>query len=134
MNTNYNPETTSLNNSHELTNISNSIYKQTNEQNENHRTQYERLTKTLHNLTQAKIQAEQEQINKFNNVIATIEKIFSAGTFDLIIENIDNMVSQFVSNQENKNNNLNNKVEYLGNSINKLLSTTRQQQEAIDNL
>ena len=58
----------------------------------------------------------------------------STGIFDRIIENIDNMVSQLVSNQKTKNNNLNNKVEYIGNNINELLNTTRQQQEAVDNL
>ena len=119
-NSNYNPE---------LTNILNSIYKQANEQNENQKTQYEKLTRTLNDSIQAKSQAEQEQINKFNNVIATIEKTFSAGTFDRIIEHIDNMVSRFVSNQEAKNNEFNNKFEYIDNDLNELLNTTKQLQE-----
>ena len=134
INSNSKLEMASLNNTPELTSILNSIYKQANEQNENQRTQYERLTKTLNDSIQAKSQAEQEQINKFNNVIATIERTFSAGTFDSIIEHIDNMVSQFVRNQEAKNNDFNNKLEYIDNDISELLNTTKQQQEAIDNL
>ena len=118
----------------ELTNILNSIYKQANEQNENQRTQYEKLTKTLNDSIQAKTNAEQEQINKFNNCIATIEKTFSAGTFDRIIEHIDNMAAQFVRNQEAKNNEFNNKFEFIDNDITNLLETTRQQQEAINEI
>ena len=76
------PQTTlhfeKLNSNPEITNILNSIYKQANEQNENQRNQYEKLTKTLSNSIQAKTNAEQEQINCFNKCIDTIEKTFSA--------------------------------------------------------
>ena len=44
------------------------------------------------------------------------------------------MVNQFVSNQEVKNNEFNNKFEYIDNDITNLLETTRKQQETIDNL
>lgn len=118
----------------DLTNILNSIYKQANEQNENQRTQYERLTKTLNDSIQAKNIAEQEQINKVNNVITTIEKTFSAVTFDRIIEHIDNMVSRFVSNQDAKNNDFNNKFECIDGDINELLDRTKQQQIAINEI
>ena len=118
----------------ELTSILNSIYKQANQQSENQRTQYERLTKKFNDSIQAKSAAEQEQINKFNNVIATIEKTFSAGTFDHIIEHIDNMVTQFIRNQEAKNNDFNNKFDYIDKDINELLNAIKQQQEAIDSI
>ena len=56
-NLNNTPEFTNLNNSLQLTNLLNSIYKQANEQNENQRTQYEKLTKTLNHSIQAKTNA-----------------------------------------------------------------------------
>ena len=118
----------------ELTNILNSIYKQVNEQNENQMTQYEKLTNILNDSVQGKINAEQEQINKFNNCIATIEKTFSAGTFDRFIEYIDNMISQFINTQKAKNNDSNNKFEFIDNDISELLETTRQQQETINEI
>ena len=121
------PQLEKLSYNTELTNLLNSIYKQANEQNENKRTQYEKLTKTLNDSIQAKDKAEQEQISRFNNCIATIEKIFSAGTFDRIIEHIDNMVNKFVNTQEAKNNE-------FDNNTTELLKTTKQQHEAINEI
>ena len=128
------PQLEKLSYNTELTNLLNSIYKQANEQNENKRTQYEKLTKTLNDSIQAKDKAEQEQISRFNNCIATIEKTFSAGTFDRIIEHIDNMVNKFVNTQEAKNNEFNNKFEFIDNNITELLKTTKQQHEAINEI
>ena len=63
-----------------------------------------------------------------------MKKTFSTGTFDRIIEHIDNMTAQFVSNQEVKNNEFNNKFEYIDNDITNLLETTRKQQETVDDI
>ena len=133
-NSNNAPELTNLKYSPELESLLNSIYKQANEQNENQRTQYERLTKTLNDSIQAKDKAEQERINKFNKCVETIEKTFSAGTFDRIIEHIDNMVSKFVNSQDAKNTEFNNKFEFIDNDISELLKTTKQQQEVINEI
>ena len=123
-----------LNSNPEISNILNTIYKQANEQNENQRNQYEKLTKTLNDSIQAKTDAEQEQINRFNKCIDTIEKTFSAGTFDRIIEHIDNMVNQFVSNQEIKNKEFSNKFEYVDNDVTNLMETQKQQQETLNEI
>ena len=44
------------------------------------------------------------------------------------------MTAQFVSNQEVKNNEFNNKFEFIDNDITDLLETTKQQQEAINEI
>ena len=111
-NTNYSPQ---------LATILNSIYKQTNEQNENQRTQYEKLTNILKDSIQAKSNLEQEQINKFNKCVESIEKTFSAGTFDKIVEHIDNMVKTLLTKQEAKNSEFNSRIDDLDTDISNLM-------------
>ena len=115
----------------QLTNILNSIIKSANEQNENQKTQYEKLSNILEESIQAKSNIEQEQTDKFNKCVATIEKTFSAGTFDKIIEHIDNMASQFVNKQEDKNNEFRNRFEVMGAELKNVLNRTDENQKAI---
>ena len=127
-------EVTSGNYNPQLANILNSIYKQTNEQNENQRTQYEKLTNILKDSIQAKSNIEQEQINKFNKCVETIEKTFSAGTFDKIIEHIDNMVKTLSTNQESKNNEFNSRIDDLDADISDLMDKFKNLDVSVNQL
>ena len=117
-----------------LANILNSIYKQANEQNESQKSQYEKLANTLKDSIQAKTNIEQEQINKFNKCVATIEKTFSAGTFDKIVEHINNMVISFTTSLENKNNEIKSRFEVVDSDVRDLLYRTDEQQKVINEL
>ena len=106
-----------------LTSILNSIYKQASEQNNSQRLQYEQLTKTLNDSIEAKNTAEQERVNKFNKCVDVIEKTFSAGTFDRIIEYINNMITSFNSIHENKYSQIDDKLNDVDNDLNNAYTT-----------
>ena len=70
----------------------NSLLKQSNDQNEAQKKQYEQLANTLNESIAAKNNAEQERTNRLNTVVDIIEKTFSEGTFDKIVESNTKMV------------------------------------------
>ena len=76
--------------------ISNMI-NQYNTQNEVQKKQYEQLANTLNESITAKNNAEQERTNRLNSVVDIIEKTFSEGTFDKIVESNTKMVEALTS-------------------------------------
>ena len=81
----------------ESVNIMNQLLKQSNDQNEAQKKQYEQLANTLNESIAAKNNAEQERTNRLNTVIDIIEKTFSEGTFDKIVESNAKMVEALTS-------------------------------------
>ena len=75
-----------------VANLLNKLSQQAYFQNETQQKQYDQLTKTLNDSLIAKNNIEQERLNKLNNCVNNIEKTFSAGTFDRIIDSINDMV------------------------------------------
>ena len=80
-----------------VNNMINSLLKQSNEQNEAQKKQYEQLANTLNESITAKNNAEQERTNRLNTVVDIIEKTFSEGTFDKIVESNTKMVEALTS-------------------------------------
>ena len=106
-----------------LINFLNSLSEQANKQNETQKQQYEQLTRTLNDSITARNIAEQERSNKFNNCIDIIEKTFSAGTFDKIVESINNMVQTLTNKQEQETTQIKQNIEFLNNDISEILAT-----------
>ena len=115
-----------------LTSILNSIYKQANEQNNSQRLQYEQLTKTLNDSIEAKNTAEQERVNRLNKCVDVIEKTFSAGTFERIIEHISNMTKSFNSIHENKYIQIDNTLNNVNNGLNNVYATIKELTDRIN--
>ena len=80
-----------------VANVMSQLLKQSNEQNEAQKKQYEQLANTLNESITAKNNAEQERTNRLNTVVDIIEKTFSEGTFDKIVESNTKMVEALTS-------------------------------------
>ena len=80
-----------------VANVMNQLLNQYNTQNEVQKKQYEQLANTLNESITAKNNAEQERTNRLNSVVDIIEKTFSEGTFDKIVESNTKMVEALTS-------------------------------------
>ena len=114
----------SIQNNDNLTSILNSLTLQANKQNETQKQQYEQLTKTLSDSITAKNEQEQERINKLNNCVDVIERTFSAGTFDRIIESIDNMVQTLTNKNQSDVEQIKENINMLNVDIEDLITKT----------
>ena len=75
------------------------LIKQHDKQNETQRKQYEQLTKALSDSIEAKNNEELRLSNRMKTCVETIEKTFSNGTFDRIVQGINEMTKSIIENQ-----------------------------------
>ena len=75
------------------------LLKQQNEMRDNQQKQYEQITRALSDSIDAKNNKELELSNRMKTCVETIEKTFSNGTFDRIVQGISEMVKTITENQ-----------------------------------
>ena len=75
------------------------LLKQQNDIRDNQQKQYEQITKALSDSIDAKNNKELELSNRMKSCVETIEKTFSNGTFDRIVQGISEMVKTITENQ-----------------------------------
>ena len=100
------------------------LLKQQNEMRDNQQKQYEQITRALSDSIDAKNNKELELSNRMKTCVETIEKTFSNGTFDRIVQ----------GNKENDNDGLRDRIDYLEEAFHDSLHDSSEKLETYSEL
>ena len=117
-----------------MTNLLNSLLQQANERSEIQKKQYEQLASTLNESISAKNSAEQVRNSRLNTVVDTIEKTFSAGTFDRIVESNVKLAEVLTSKHNDELDSLHSSINMLYNLQERTSSDVNTLEERLDNI